>query len=77
MRWSDRQPLKRDEGMATDQGMTLNTQPWRHNIFNGREFILPETAGNIECKVIYQSVLDTCLLVVFLAGHVIHHFDPD
>lgn len=31
MRWSDRQPLKRDEGMATNQGMTLNTQPWRNN----------------------------------------------
>lgn len=70
MRWSERQPLKRDEGMATDQGMTLNTQPWRHNIFK-------ETAGNIESKVIYHSVLDTCLLVVFSAGHVIHHFDPD
>lgn len=34
MRWSDRHPLKRDDGMATNQGITLNIQPWRgeHNI---------------------------------------------
>lgn len=31
MRWSDRQPLKRDEGMATNQGTTLKIQPWREN----------------------------------------------
>lgn len=31
MRWSDRQPLKRDEGMATNQGITLKIQPWREN----------------------------------------------
>lgn len=31
MRWSDRQPLKRDEGIATNQGITLKIQPWREN----------------------------------------------
>ncbi len=28
IRWSERQPLNREEGMATNHGITLNTQPW-------------------------------------------------
>lgn len=28
IRWSERHPLNREEGMATNHGITLNTQPW-------------------------------------------------
>lgn len=30
IRWSERHPLNREEGMATNHGITLNTQPWRN-----------------------------------------------
>jgi len=45
MRWSERQPLSREEGMATSQGTTLNTQPWRGERTLKNKYFQNKTSG--------------------------------